>query len=77
MDNNLQKGTKRDERTKKWKYGDHQMFITSPNVPVCQAMKDKTKLVRERSSRRIAEWFRDAVLDRPKLQNLSLTYYVE
>uniref|UniRef100_M1BRS5 Uncharacterized protein n=1 Tax=Solanum tuberosum TaxID=4113 RepID=M1BRS5_SOLTU len=31
--------------------------------------KRKNQVVRERNSRRIAEWFRDAVLDRPKLQN--------
>ncbi|WMV45973.1 hypothetical protein MTR67_039358 [Solanum verrucosum] len=37
---------------------------------MCQALKEKTKLVRERSSRRITEWFHDAVLDRPKLQPL-------
>uniref|UniRef100_M1DRI6 Putative plant transposon protein domain-containing protein n=1 Tax=Solanum tuberosum TaxID=4113 RepID=M1DRI6_SOLTU len=39
-----------------------------PKVPVCQAPKDKIKLARERSIRQIAEWFHDAVLDRPKLQ---------
>ncbi|WMV08909.1 hypothetical protein MTR67_002294 [Solanum verrucosum] len=31
-------------------------------------MKDKIKLVKERNSWRIAEWFRDVVLDHPKLQ---------
>uniref|UniRef100_M1DKI1 Uncharacterized protein n=1 Tax=Solanum tuberosum TaxID=4113 RepID=M1DKI1_SOLTU len=35
---------------------------------MCQALKEKIKLARERSSQRIIEWFRDAVLDRPKLQ---------
>ncbi|WMV32544.1 hypothetical protein MTR67_025929 [Solanum verrucosum] len=38
---------------------------------MCQSLKEKIKLVREMSSRRIAEWFRDAVLDHPKLQNLN------
>uniref|UniRef100_M1D975 Uncharacterized protein n=1 Tax=Solanum tuberosum TaxID=4113 RepID=M1D975_SOLTU len=78
-DTNLQKGTKRAERRKKRELGDHQvhlasrrMTITSPKVPVCQALKDKIKLARERSSQRIAKWFRDAVLDCPKLQTLRM-----
>uniref|UniRef100_M1DXR1 Uncharacterized protein n=1 Tax=Solanum tuberosum TaxID=4113 RepID=M1DXR1_SOLTU len=41
-------------------------------VLVCQVLNEKTELARERSSRRIAEWFRDEVLDRPKLQNLRM-----
>ncbi|WMV33054.1 hypothetical protein MTR67_026439, partial [Solanum verrucosum] len=39
---------------------------------VCQALKKKINLARERSSRRVTEWFCDAVLDRPKLQNLMM-----
>uniref|UniRef100_M1E079 Uncharacterized protein n=1 Tax=Solanum tuberosum TaxID=4113 RepID=M1E079_SOLTU len=48
------------------------MAIILPKVLVCQALKEKTKLARERSSRRVTEWFCDAVLDRPKLQNLRM-----
>ncbi|WMV58962.1 hypothetical protein MTR67_052347 [Solanum verrucosum] len=48
------------------------MAIISPKVPVCQAMKVKIKSVRKRSSRRVAGWFHDVVLDRPKLQNLRM-----
>ncbi|KAG5593766.1 hypothetical protein H5410_034998 [Solanum commersonii] len=48
------------------------MAIISPKVPVCQALTKKIKSTRERSSRRVAEWFRDAVLDHPKLQNLRM-----
>uniref|UniRef100_M1D840 Polyprotein protein n=1 Tax=Solanum tuberosum TaxID=4113 RepID=M1D840_SOLTU len=78
-DSNLQKGTKRAKRRKKREFDDHlvhlvshRMAITSPKVPVCQALKEKIKLVRERSTRRIAESFRDAVLDLPKLQTLRM-----
>ncbi|WMV32583.1 hypothetical protein MTR67_025968, partial [Solanum verrucosum] len=39
---------------------------------VCQALKDKINSARERNSRRVAKRFRDAVLDRPKLQNLRI-----
>uniref|UniRef100_M1DKA6 Uncharacterized protein n=1 Tax=Solanum tuberosum TaxID=4113 RepID=M1DKA6_SOLTU len=46
--------------------------MVSPNVPVCQALKEKIKLAIERSSRRVGERFRDAMLYRPKLQNLKL-----
>ncbi|WMV37722.1 hypothetical protein MTR67_031107 [Solanum verrucosum] len=35
-------------------------------------MKEKIKLARERSCRRIAEWFRDIVLDLPKLQKMRM-----
>uniref|UniRef100_M1DNP5 Uncharacterized protein n=1 Tax=Solanum tuberosum TaxID=4113 RepID=M1DNP5_SOLTU len=41
-------------------------------VPAFQDMKEKIKSAIERSSRQVAEWFRDAVLDRPKLQNLKM-----
>ncbi|WMV18696.1 hypothetical protein MTR67_012081 [Solanum verrucosum] len=47
-----------------------QMAAWPPKVLVCQALKERTKLVREKSSRWITKWFRDAVLDRPKLQTL-------
>uniref|UniRef100_M1DWK5 Polyprotein protein n=1 Tax=Solanum tuberosum TaxID=4113 RepID=M1DWK5_SOLTU len=46
--------------------------MVSPNVPVCQALMDKIKLVIERSSRRVAERFHDVVLDHQKLQNLKM-----
>ncbi|KAG5580605.1 hypothetical protein H5410_051232, partial [Solanum commersonii] len=36
-------------------------------LPVCQALKEKIKLAIERSSRQVAEWFRNAVLDLPKV----------
>ncbi|WMV10012.1 hypothetical protein MTR67_003397, partial [Solanum verrucosum] len=39
-----------------------------PKVPVCQTLKERTKSATERSSWWIAEWLRNAVLDRPKLQ---------
>ncbi|WMV50384.1 hypothetical protein MTR67_043769 [Solanum verrucosum] len=48
------------------------MAITSPKLLVCQTLEEKIKLAREKSSRRITEWFRDAVLDCPKLQNLKM-----
>ncbi|KAG5590765.1 hypothetical protein H5410_041279 [Solanum commersonii] len=35
-------------------------------------LQEKIKLARERGSRRIAEWFCDAMLDRPKLKNLRM-----
>ncbi|KAG5631358.1 hypothetical protein H5410_003075 [Solanum commersonii] len=78
-DTNLQKGTKHAQRMKKCKLGDCQvhlascqMAISPPKVPVCQILKKRTMLARERSSRWIAEWFRDAMLDRPKLQTLRM-----
>ncbi|KAG5630838.1 hypothetical protein H5410_002555 [Solanum commersonii] len=58
-DTNLQKGTEQDERLKKRKH-------------VCHASKEKIKSAKERSSRRIVEWFCDAILDRPKLQTLRM-----
>uniref|UniRef100_M1DNB5 Uncharacterized protein n=1 Tax=Solanum tuberosum TaxID=4113 RepID=M1DNB5_SOLTU len=39
---------------------------------VCQALKEKINSVIEMSSRRVVERFRDAMLYRPKLQNLKL-----
>ncbi|WMV25070.1 hypothetical protein MTR67_018455 [Solanum verrucosum] len=78
-DTNLQKGIKRAEGTKKCKPGDRQAQLASrptnsrpPKVPVCQALKERTILARERNRRQIAEWFRDAVLDRPKLHTLRM-----
>ncbi|WMV54947.1 hypothetical protein MTR67_048332 [Solanum verrucosum] len=49
------------------------MALISPNVPVCQALKEKIKSVIKRSSRRVVEQFRDVVPYRPKLQNLKDT----
>uniref|UniRef100_M1BZP8 Uncharacterized protein n=1 Tax=Solanum tuberosum TaxID=4113 RepID=M1BZP8_SOLTU len=72
MDTNLQKGTKRVERAKKLRPGDRQISITSPKVLVCQALKEKINLARERSSRRATKRFRDAVLDLPKLYKLRM-----
>ncbi|KAG5580847.1 hypothetical protein H5410_051474, partial [Solanum commersonii] len=78
-DTNLQKRTKRAERRKKREPGNvqvhlenHRMAITSLKVPLCQAMKEKIKLARERSSRRITKWSHDAVSDRPKLQTFKM-----
>ncbi|KAG5632356.1 hypothetical protein H5410_004073 [Solanum commersonii] len=48
------------------------MAITSPKAPMYQALKEKINLSRERNSRRVAEWFRDTVLDHPKLENLRM-----
>uniref|UniRef100_M1CYX1 Uncharacterized protein n=1 Tax=Solanum tuberosum TaxID=4113 RepID=M1CYX1_SOLTU len=41
-------------------------------VPVFQALKEKIKMDIEMSSGHVAEWFRNAMLDRPKLQNLRM-----
>uniref|UniRef100_M1DH69 Integrase core domain containing protein n=1 Tax=Solanum tuberosum TaxID=4113 RepID=M1DH69_SOLTU len=74
-------GAKRDkeaETTKKRRpedcrshWASRRMALVSPNVPVCKVLKDKIKAI-ERSSRRVAEWFREAVPYRPKLQSLKL-----
>ncbi|WMV08524.1 hypothetical protein MTR67_001909 [Solanum verrucosum] len=45
------------------------MDWVSPNVPVCQALKEKIKSPIDRSSRRVTEQFRDTVPYRPKLQD--------
>uniref|UniRef100_M1BQ41 Uncharacterized protein n=1 Tax=Solanum tuberosum TaxID=4113 RepID=M1BQ41_SOLTU len=37
------------------------MATISPKVPVCKALKEKIKLARATSSRRVDEWFRDAL----------------
>ncbi|KAG5580076.1 hypothetical protein H5410_050703 [Solanum commersonii] len=46
------------------------MSLVSPNAPAYQALKEKIKLAKERSSWRVVKLFRDAVLYRPKLQDL-------
>ncbi|WMV13527.1 hypothetical protein MTR67_006912 [Solanum verrucosum] len=53
-------------------WANHQMADVSPNVPVCQVLKDKIKSAIERSNRRVIEWFRDAVPYHPKLRNLKM-----
>ena len=75
----MEKRKKTVERTKKRRPIDllinqasHWMTTISPKVLVCQALKEKIKLERERNSWRVAEWFRDAVLDCLKLQNLRI-----
>uniref|UniRef100_M1DRA2 Uncharacterized protein n=1 Tax=Solanum tuberosum TaxID=4113 RepID=M1DRA2_SOLTU len=77
MDTIEQKRIKTTKRTKKGRHEDrlnhwasHRMALVSPNVPVCQALKEKIKSEIERSSRRITDQFRDAVPYRPKLQDL-------
>uniref|UniRef100_M1DHQ9 Uncharacterized protein n=1 Tax=Solanum tuberosum TaxID=4113 RepID=M1DHQ9_SOLTU len=50
----------------------HRVAIQPPKVPVCQALKERTKLARERSSQQITEWFRNAVCVRLKLQTLRM-----
>uniref|UniRef100_M1DIF5 Uncharacterized protein n=1 Tax=Solanum tuberosum TaxID=4113 RepID=M1DIF5_SOLTU len=76
MDTNGQKGTRQlKERRKEGMlihWASHRMAIISPKVVVCQALKVKLKSAIEMSSRRVAEWFRNAVLDHPKLQNLRM-----
>ncbi|KAG5610155.1 hypothetical protein H5410_021436, partial [Solanum commersonii] len=47
--------------------GESRMALTSSNVPMCQALKEKIKSAIEESSQRVAKRFRDAVLHRPKL----------
>uniref|UniRef100_M1DNW1 Uncharacterized protein n=1 Tax=Solanum tuberosum TaxID=4113 RepID=M1DNW1_SOLTU len=46
------------------------MAMISPKVPMYQALKEKIKSARERSSRRFAERFRDAVIGLPKVTEL-------
>ncbi|WMV24880.1 hypothetical protein MTR67_018265 [Solanum verrucosum] len=57
METNKQKGTRQLKEQRK---------------EMCQALKDKIKSAIERSSWRVADRFYDAVLDRPKLQNLKM-----
>ncbi|KAG5571436.1 hypothetical protein H5410_061202 [Solanum commersonii] len=64
MDTSWEKGMKRAERRKKTELADRQVHLAN----LCQALKEKIKLARERSTRWIAEWFRNAILDHPKLQ---------
>uniref|UniRef100_M1DS29 Uncharacterized protein n=1 Tax=Solanum tuberosum TaxID=4113 RepID=M1DS29_SOLTU len=59
-----------DDRLTHW--ASHRMATILPKVPVCQTLKEKIKSAIERRSRQVTEWFRDAVLDRPKLQNLKM-----
>uniref|UniRef100_M1DK27 Uncharacterized protein n=1 Tax=Solanum tuberosum TaxID=4113 RepID=M1DK27_SOLTU len=75
----LGKRNKATERMKKRRpvdrlihWASQRVAIISPKVPVCQGLKEKIKLARERSSRRVTEWFRGTMLDRPKLQNLRM-----
>uniref|UniRef100_M1DCM7 Uncharacterized protein n=1 Tax=Solanum tuberosum TaxID=4113 RepID=M1DCM7_SOLTU len=79
LDNNGQKRNKVAKRTKKRRLVDrlihwasHRTVTISPKVPVCQALKEKIKSAIEKGSRCVVEWFRDAVLDHPKLQNLRM-----
>uniref|UniRef100_M1DN46 Polyprotein protein n=1 Tax=Solanum tuberosum TaxID=4113 RepID=M1DN46_SOLTU len=74
MDTNKQKGTRQlaerqkrrpEDRLNHW--ASSRMALTSPNVPMCQALKEKIKSAIEKSSRQVTERFRDAVLHRPKL----------
>ncbi|WMV50370.1 hypothetical protein MTR67_043755, partial [Solanum verrucosum] len=46
--------------------------LKPPKVPVCQALKERTKLVIKRNSWWITELFREANIDRPKLQTLRM-----
>uniref|UniRef100_M1D9S4 Uncharacterized protein n=1 Tax=Solanum tuberosum TaxID=4113 RepID=M1D9S4_SOLTU len=69
MDTKEQKGIKAAERTKKRRPDDRlihwvscRVAIISPKFPVCKALKEKIKSTRERSSRCVAEWFRDVVV---------------
>uniref|UniRef100_M1A2T3 Uncharacterized protein n=1 Tax=Solanum tuberosum TaxID=4113 RepID=M1A2T3_SOLTU len=67
----LHRGTVRNkaaDRTKKRRpedrlnhWASRRIALVSPNVPVCQALKEKIKSAIERSSRRIVEQFRDTM----------------
>ncbi|KAG5614615.1 hypothetical protein H5410_014439 [Solanum commersonii] len=46
------------------------MALVSLNVPMYQALKEKIKLLIEKSSRQVVEQFRDAMPYRTKLQDL-------
>uniref|UniRef100_M1DF42 Putative plant transposon protein domain-containing protein n=1 Tax=Solanum tuberosum TaxID=4113 RepID=M1DF42_SOLTU len=75
----LDRGNKATERTKKRRpedclnhWASRRMAMISPNVPVCQAMKEKIKSAIERNCGRVIERFLDAVSYLPKLQSLRL-----
>uniref|UniRef100_M1DED9 Gag-pol protein n=1 Tax=Solanum tuberosum TaxID=4113 RepID=M1DED9_SOLTU len=73
-------GNKAAKRTKKRRpvdrlihWASRRVAITSPKVLVCQALKEKIKLVREMSSQHVAERFRDAVIGSSKVTELKDT----
>ncbi|WMV50396.1 hypothetical protein MTR67_043781 [Solanum verrucosum] len=76
MDINGQNGTRQLKEQRKEgmliAYSTGRVAEWSPKVLVCQALKEKIMSAIERSSRRVAERFRNAVLDRPQLQNFRM-----
>uniref|UniRef100_M1DZ98 Uncharacterized protein n=1 Tax=Solanum tuberosum TaxID=4113 RepID=M1DZ98_SOLTU len=62
------KNIRPENRLNHW--ASRRMALVLPNVPMCQALKVNIKSVIERSSRRVAEQFRDTMPYCPKLQDL-------